>query len=302
MDLYAWGFLWSPLDKIDTFCVNWSENRDSGWRCWGLIKCRFVWLWVWMMRKSWVQHFLFSIFVSLIQTSKYNWWGRESRWVTVLEQSFVARINIWWFLCPWCHLSEIPSSMEPLTCEELRSTNYFGSARIGKGSSAENLQDAKPGVIAHFPAGFTKCWCSISSFRELRRCHHLLCFLWTCSRCFPSRGLIWAVYPTHPSKWLCILLIWQCKNRQGGCFLLVIILIILAKLFTVHHGLWHWVVMFSLPNCALDFPASKQPMNVLNNFCPIWRLNLMLIYIKTTRHHENSLCSLFWSWWSHNLG
>lgn len=155
----------------------------------------------------------------------------ESRWVTVLEQSFAARINIWWFLCPQCHLSETPSSTQPLTYGEPGRANYFGTARIGKGSSAENLQDAKPGVIAHFPAGFTKCWCCISSFRGLRRCHHLLCFLWTCSLCLLFWGLLCAVYPTHPSKYLCILLIWQCKNRQGVCFPLVVISV--AKLFII---------------------------------------------------------------------
>lgn len=253
------------------------------------------------MRRSWMQHFLFSIFVSLIQTSKNKIDEGVSRWVSVLEQGFVAQINIWWFLCPRCHLSETPSSTEPLTCGELGRTNYFGTARIGKGSSAENLQDAKPGVIAHFPAGFTKCWCCISSSRELRRCHHLLCFLWTCSHCFPFRGLLCAVYLTHPFKCLCLLLIWQCKNRQGGCFPLVIISIILPKVFIFLNVLWHWVGMFSLLNCTLDFPASKQSVNVLNSFCPVWKLNLKLIYIKTTRHHHLSFCSLFWSWQSHNL-
>lgn len=174
------------MDKIDTFWVDWSENRECGSRCWDLIKYRFLWVWMLMMRKSWIQHFLFPIFLFLWFKLQYKTDEGESRWVSVLEQSFVARINIWWFLCPRCHLSESPSSLEPLTRGELGRTNYSGTARVGKGRSAENLQDAKPAVMAHFPAGFTKCWCCISSFRELRRCHHLLCFLWTRSLCFLS--------------------------------------------------------------------------------------------------------------------
>lgn len=131
-----------------------------------------------MMRKSWIQHFLFPIFCFSDSNFRIKLMrgraGESLSWNRALQLELTSG---GFFVHSAIYLRPRQSSTQPLTCGELGRANYFGTARIGKGSSAENLQDAKPGVIAHFPAGFTKCWCWISSFRGLRRCHHLLCFL-----------------------------------------------------------------------------------------------------------------------------